>query len=180
MHQLPRIKVLVVDPAGYSRRLLQELLNSLGVQDIVSAPRSENALSALRANYSNVVFCDEACDTAGFIKALRRDTKTQNITVPVFMISAGVQQEQIAVARDAGINGVIVKPISAATVERKLRVALGNPKDWVASKEFIGPDRRTNQERRLSCDLLGFSDRRGGSSLRADIFAISPMLKPGI
>jgi len=178
MSELRDIQVMIVDPAGYSRKVLRDILILLGVQDIMQAANCDNVLNALQAHYRNVVFCDEACDTSGFMKALRRDVKTQNITVPVFLISSGVQEEQIFVARDAGMNGVIVKPVSVATVERKLRIALGSPKDWVASKEFIGPDRRANRDRRGSAGLAELPDRRGRSDRRADVFAVPPMLKP--
>src|SRR5271156_1234686 len=137
MSDFERIKALIVDHAGYSRDLLRGILTVLGVVDTFNSPNCTRALSALQAHHRDVVFCDErAGNCAEFMKALRRDVETRNITVPVFLISAGVQEEQILVARDAGMNGVIVKPVSVATVERKLCATLKRPKDFVATKAF--------------------------------------------
>jgi CheY-like chemotaxis protein len=143
------LKVMVIDPAAYSRSLLRDVLTSLGVADIAGVDSCAQARSALTMRHRDVIFLsDTAGDIVSFVRALRRDTATRNITVPVFLVSAGIQQAEIGRARDAGLNGIIVKPVSAATVEKKLRLALAAPKDWVASMEFIGPDRRGKKERR--------------------------------
>jgi len=174
-----KIKTLIVDPAGYSRDLLRGILIALGVVDTLNMPNCAKALSALQAHHRDVVFCDErAGNCAEFMKVLRRDVGTRNITVPVFLISAGVQEEQILVARDAGMNGVIVKPVSVATVKRKLSATLKTPKDFVTTKAFIGPDRRTGREdRRIAGDRLGFEDRRVRTQ-PAEIFPVPPTLRP--
>ena len=51
-------------------------------------------------------------------------------------------------ARDAGINDVIAKPVSAGAIERKLKSLLLAPRPFVTAKAFVGPDRRGSGERR--------------------------------
>jgi DNA-binding response OmpR family regulator len=127
-------------------------------------------------HYRNVLFCDEtAGDIAGFMKALRRDTKTKNIALPVFLVSAGVQEEQVAIARDAGMNGVVVKPLSVATVEKKLRLTLEEPKAWIATPNFIGPDRRIHREAGCAARWR-FFDRRVRSDELVRVFPVPPVL----
>jgi hypothetical protein len=45
-------------------------------------------------------------------------------------------------ARDLGFTSVLTRPISAATVMRKLKLALDAPRPFIASTDFFGPDRR--------------------------------------
>jgi DNA-binding response OmpR family regulator len=117
----------------------------------MTADSCAHARNALMSRHRDVIFLsDTSGDIAAFVRALRRDTGTRNITVPVFLVAAGVQQNDIARARDAGLNGIIIKPVSVATVERKLKAALESPRDWVASMGFIGPDRRGRKERRTN------------------------------
>ena len=177
MEEFRNIGAMIVDPTGYSRDLLRSILITLGVLDIFKVGSTIECLSALRAQHRDVVFCDElAGDCADFMMSLRRDTSTHNITIPVFLVSAGVQEQQVTAARDAGLNSVIVKPVSLATVERKLRATLQTPKDFVTSKTFIGPDRRANREdRRQAGDRPGFTERRR-SSPSAELFAVPPTL----
>ena len=161
MKEFRDIKAMIIDPRGYNRNLLRGILVSLGVHDIVNVSSTLQGLSALQTYYRDVVFCgDTAGNSVDFMKKLRRDVSTRNITVPVFLVSAGAHADQAFIARDAGMNGVIVKPVSVATVERKLQATLQTPRDFVATRTFIGPDRRTSREdRRRLNDKPGFEDR---------------------
>ena len=178
MSDLQKIRIMIVSPKGYGRNLLREIFFSLGVRDITLAANCSAAIGALRARRCNAVFCDEiAGDIAGFMKALRRDTKTKNITVPAFLVSARVQEKQVAIARDAGMNSVLVKPLSAATIERRLKLVLERPKAWVATNTFIGPDRRANRGgRSVASQRLGPFNRRAGSDGITNVFPVVPAL----
>jgi len=179
MEEFRSIKAIIIDPTGYSRDLLRRILVSLEVHDIDYVSSTGRALSTLQTHRRDVVFCDELAGVpADFMKTLRRDFNTRNILVPVFLVTAGADEQQIHTARDAGINGVIVKPVSVATVERKLRATLQTPKDFVATKAFIGPDRRANREdRRLAGERADREERRGrGRSAEALVFPVAPTL----
>jgi two-component system chemotaxis response regulator CheY len=178
MEEFRNIKAMIVDPTGNSRRLLRGILFSLEVHDIEHTPNASQCLMALRKVQRDVVFYDEMAGVpADFMKTLRRDFDTRNILVPTFLVTAGVDEKQIVSARDAGINGVIVKPVSSATVERKLRATLQTPKDFVATKTFIGPDRRAREDRRLSGDRAGHTERRGqGRSSEAMVIPVIPTI----
>ena len=56
-----------------------------------------------------------------FLRALRRDLTTRDVTVPVVLVSSGAGSSKMNAARDSGMNDVIVKPVSIGTIERKLR-----------------------------------------------------------
>jgi len=52
------------------------------------------------------------------LKAVRADEKLS--TLPVLMVTAETKREQIIVAAQAGVNGYIVKPFTAATLKEKI------------------------------------------------------------
>jgi len=52
------------------------------------------------------------------LKAVRADDKLK--TLPVLMVTAESKREQIIEAAQAGVNGYIVKPFTAATLNEKL------------------------------------------------------------
>jgi CheY-like chemotaxis protein len=143
MTDFHRLKAMIVDPSSYNRSLLREILLSLGVLDCTSTLSCAQARSGLQKNHRDLIFLDEeAGDTVAFARALRRDANGRNSAIPIFLVSAGPHEEQIVLARDAGINGVIVRPLSAAAVERKLRLVLEPPKPWISTADYVGPDRR--------------------------------------
>jgi two-component system chemotaxis response regulator CheY len=52
------------------------------------------------------------------LKAIRADASLSHI--PVLLITAEAKKEQIVMAAQAGVNGYIVKPFTAATLKTKL------------------------------------------------------------
>lgn len=52
------------------------------------------------------------------LKAIRADANLAHI--PVLLITAEAKKEQIVMAAQAGVNGYIVKPFTAATLKTKL------------------------------------------------------------
>ena len=52
------------------------------------------------------------------LKAIRADAKLK--TLPVLMVTAEAKREQIIEAAQAGVNGYIIKPFTAQTLEEKL------------------------------------------------------------
>lgn len=52
------------------------------------------------------------------LRAIRADDKLKHL--PVLMVTAEAKKEQIVAAAQAGVNGYVVKPFTAATLKEKL------------------------------------------------------------
>jgi len=181
MSDFREISTLIVDPTGHSKGLLKGLLTTLEVGRVTAVNNTDEAFLALRREVFSVVFCDEFAGPADpflFLKTLRRDLTTRDVTVPVVLVSAGADYPKILAARDAGMNGVVAKPVSAETIERKLRSLLLAPRVFVTAKAFVGPDRRrAGEDRRQFGERHSGEDRRGRSADGA-VFAIGPRHDP--
>lgn len=181
MGEFRNIRTLIIDPTGHSRALLKSLLTTLQVGRVVTISRADEALLTLQREAVSIAFCDELVgplDPFAFLKMLRRDLTTCDVTVPVVLVSAGADYPKIVAARDAGMNDVIAKPVSAETVERKLRSLLLAPRAFVAAKTFVGPDRRrSGGDRRQFGERPPAEDRRSKSA-DGPVFAVAPRLDP--
>lgn len=158
MEELKQLNIFIIDPSGNSKRLLRTILMSMGIQKIWCASRTDEALETMRQGLFDVVFCDENVGPLSpdvFVKALRCDLTTANVTVPVVLVSSGTGRGRVAVWRDAGGSDVIVKPLSAEVMQLRLKALVLDPKAFVTTKGFIGPDRR-----RGSTERRQFGERR--------------------
>lgn len=147
---LPHMKTLIIDPKPHGVQLLRSILSMLGLADIVATDTSEGALTHLREHRFDVVFCDEAMkpmNPVAFSKAVRRDSSGKNATVPIVVMTGSARKRQVELARDSGANHVIVRPMSMATVRRKLESLLFAAPVFVQSDAFCGPDRRREGRR---------------------------------
>ena len=127
------MKILVVDDFSTMRRIVRNLLVELGFSNplIQEADDGENAIAMLRAQPFDLVVTDwNMPNMTGIdlLKAIRAEASLKGL--PVLMVTAENNREQIIAAAQAGVNGYIVKPFTAATLKEKLtkifeRIAAG-------------------------------------------------------
>jgi two-component system, chemotaxis family, chemotaxis protein CheY len=117
------MKILVVDDFSTMRRIVRNLLVELGFSNplIQEADDGNNALTMLRANTFDMVVTDwNMPNMTGIelLQAIRAEPKLKGL--PVLMVTAENNREQIIAAAQAGVNGYIVKPFTAVTLKEKL------------------------------------------------------------
>lgn len=115
------MKVLVVDDFSTMRRIVKNLLRDLGFTNIQEADDGSTALPMLQGGDFDFVVTDwnmPGMQGIDLLKAIRADAKLSHI--PVLLITAEAKKEQIVMAAQAGVNGYIVKPFTAATLKTKL------------------------------------------------------------
>ena len=179
MSELRDIRAIIIDEKGHAISLLRNLLIRLGVKRIAALHSTEDALRLMREETFDVVFCDEfsaPLNPVTFVKAVRRDLTTRDVTVPIVLVSSGASRKQIELARDAGLNDVIAKPVSTDTIERKLRSMVLAPQAFVTAKTFLGPDRRRAEERRS--DKRPDGAERRGTGAEGNVFHRRARIRP--
>jgi two-component system chemotaxis response regulator CheY len=115
------MKVLVVDDFSTMRRIIKNLLRDLGFTNISEADDGNTALPMLKDGDFDFVVTDwnmPGMQGIDLLKAIRADARLSSI--PVLMVTAEAKKEQIVMAAQAGVNGYIVKPFTAATLNTKL------------------------------------------------------------
>jgi two-component system chemotaxis response regulator CheY len=96
------MRILIVDDFSTMRRIVKNLLSDLGFT---------NTAEADDWNMPGVTGID-------LLKQIRADEKLRHL--PVLMVTAEAKREQIIEAAQAGVNGYIIKPFTAATLQEKL------------------------------------------------------------
>lgn len=115
------LKFLVVDDFSTMRRIVRNLLKELGYGNVDEAEDGVMALHKLRTGEFNFVVSDwNMPNMTGIdlLKEIRADGVLKHL--PVLMVTAEARKENIIEAAQAGANGYVVKPFTAATLEEKL------------------------------------------------------------
>ena len=117
------MKILVVDDFSTMRRIVRNLLKELGFTNVHEAEDGVDALKQLRAdsNFQFVVSDWNMPNMTGIelLRAIRADGALKHL--PLLMVTAEAKRENIIEAAQAGANGYIVKPFTAATLDEKLK-----------------------------------------------------------
>lgn len=117
----PNTKFLVVDDFSTMRRIVRNLLKELGYTNVDEAEDGSMALSKLRAEKFDFVISDwnmPVMDGLTMLQNIRADAALSKL--PVLMVTAEAKKENIIAAAQAGANGYVVKPFTAATLDEKL------------------------------------------------------------
>ena len=115
------MRILIVDDFSTMRRIVKNLLNDLGYTNTAAADDGHTALAALRSAPFDFVVTDwnmPGMTGIDLLRSIRADEKLK--TLPVLMVSAEAKREQIIEAAQNGVNGYIIKPFTAQTLEEKL------------------------------------------------------------
>ncbi len=115
------MKILVVDDFSTMRRIIKNLLKDLGFSNIQEADDGNTALPMLQQGDFDFVVTDwnmPGMQGIDLLRAIRGDDKLKHL--PVLMVTAEAKKEQIVAAAQAGVNGYVVKPFTAATLKEKL------------------------------------------------------------
>ncbi|MGF1680391.1 chemotaxis response regulator CheY [Photobacterium makurazakiensis] len=115
------MKILIVDDFSTMRRIVKNLLRDLGFNNTQEADDGLTALPMLKKGGFDFVVTDwnmPGMQGIDLLKHIRADDELKHL--PVLMITAEAKREQIIEAAQAGVNGYIVKPFTAATLKEKL------------------------------------------------------------
>lgn len=125
-----KMPVLVVDDFPTMRKIIRNLLEQLGFNNIFEAENGADALRKMRdvgtRGLFGLVISDwnmEPMTGLQLLKEVRVDTALK--ATPFIMITAENKTENVIAAKEAGVNNYIVKPFTAATLKTKIEAVLG-------------------------------------------------------
>ena len=141
----PKIeRVLIVDANPYQAKLLAELCRELGSRQIMTAHRSDQAMTITAEFKPDLIFTEYSApnlDGIEFTKALRRSPLDAR-KAPVVMVTAEATAASIVAARNSGVHEFLRKPFTAGDLFRRIENVALKPRLWIEAQMYVGPDRR--------------------------------------
>ena len=117
--------ILIVDDYKTMLKIIRNLLKQLGFGNVDEAMDGSAALQKIRSKNYGLVISDwnmEPMSGLELLKEVRLDGKLKD--VPFIMITAESKTENVIAAKEAGVNGYIVKPFTAAILKSKIDTVL--------------------------------------------------------
>jgi two-component system chemotaxis response regulator CheY len=117
----PDMKFLVVDDFASMRRMVKSVLNELGYSNVTEADDGSTAFPLLRAGNFDFLITDwnmPGMPGLELLRAVRADPKLAKL--PVLMLTAETNREQIMAAAQARVDGYVIKPFTADVLKKKL------------------------------------------------------------
>ena len=142
---LSRSRVLVVDDLHPSRELMLQVLTGFRVKNVQACASPEEARQQIAARVFDLIIIDGEMpgeDGISLTRHVRAEPKQPNFTAPILLVSSSTPIEKVILARDAGANMVVKKPIAPAVLLARIKWLACNDRDFVKADSYCGPDRR--------------------------------------
>ncbi|MFZ1989704.1 MAG: response regulator [Alphaproteobacteria bacterium] len=139
------LNVLVADDSLQMRRLLLAMLNAIGVWNVRTAIDGREAFDSFSQQRPDILITDADMGQVGGMELVRSVRRYQDQTgpyVPIIMVTGHTEQSWVEEARDAGVDEFLAKPISAGSLYVRVCEVILNPRPFVRSSDYLGPDRR--------------------------------------
>ncbi len=117
--------ILIVDDYKTMLKIIRNLLKQLGFGNVDEAMDGSAALQKIRSKNYGLIISDwnmEPMSGLQLLKEVRLDAKLKD--VPFIMVTAESKSENVIAAKEAGVNGYIVKPFTAAILKSKINTVL--------------------------------------------------------
>lgn len=175
--------MLVIDNDEKILELMINVLSKLGFTNVVSARDGFEAVELVKKKKIDLIITDwelqprSATDRSGgvppnpvilaedwdpvapkdgacFVKYLRGSKHSPNPFIAVIMLTGLALRRNVEYARDAGVNEVVLKPVSAESLCRRINYVIDDRRHFITAENYRGPCRRrqtfahTGEERR--------------------------------
>ena len=156
-----KLRFLVVDDNPHMRRILRALLQGFGSREVHEAEDGAAGLRAFTQYTPDIVIIDWMMPIFGaleFARMIRQPDTNASPFTPIIMLTGHSERKRVTSARDAGVTEFMVKPISAKGLHQRIVNVIANPRRYIKTKTYFGPDRRRNS----APSYAGPERRKGG------------------
>ena len=88
----------------------------------------------------------EPLDGLDMVRLIRNASDSPNPYIPILMMTGHSTIENIYAAREAGVDEYVAKPISAQSLLLKILAIVNNPRIFIKTPRYFGPDRRRSNQ----------------------------------
>lgn len=165
--QFSKLNILVVEDIRPMRQLFVSVLKALSVGKIDEAGNGEEAFKKFYRTNHDIILTDWMMapgDGLELTRKIRHDAESPNKMVPIIMITGYSAWSRVEKARDEGVTEFLIKPFTANDIAKRLAYVITNPRDYIETPDFFGPDRRRRVDLNYDGPLRRREDEKSYSS----------------
>src|SRR6201989_3325690 len=165
---LQSIEVLVIDDNPYMRKVIRNILTSIGVKNVHEAGDGVPGLGAIRMFAPSLVILDwemPLLNGAELVRIVRSPGVFPVPDVPIIMLTGHVERWRVIEAARLGVNEFLKKPVSGKAMLDRIMAILTCPRAMVRLGDYYGPEPRKlyyEPVQKLIPGPDGASQARGG------------------
>ncbi|MGE0740630.1 MAG: response regulator [Hyphomonadaceae bacterium] len=139
------LTALVLDENHFERGISLDQLRAMGFGRVMGVTNTMEAWDTLCRTDPNIIlteWIEDANDGLDFVRRVRQSEDAPNRAASIFMLTKKGAQAEVELARRAGVDGYLRKPISALALQTRVRRVITNPQPFIVTAAYVGPCRR--------------------------------------
>ena len=146
---LKKATVYIGEKNYYERQELRDLFTAQGLKQVVC----QSSLEALRDLIVEVppdllvISDDFDSDIYELVKDIRHQKIGDNPFMLISMLVDPKRAEALNRSIEAGVDDIIIKPVSAERIKDRLRLVTFHRRPFIATEDYVGPERKNEGER---------------------------------
>ncbi len=143
--RLSKIEVLICDSDDYIALIVRDVLRHIGFENVRFAKDGGEALDIMKSREIDLLITDwsmKPMDGVRLIHYIRSSPDSPNPYLPIIMLTGKAERRDVEAARDAGVTEFLVKPFTAKSLYERLVLVIENPRSFIITRQFHGPERR--------------------------------------
>jgi DNA-binding response OmpR family regulator len=172
----PVIDIYIADPEKEMRQTVRGTLRSLKFESFEEFSVVEKLRDRLARSYPDLLIVDfdlPGDDVCNMIQDIRTNKLGPNPFVPIIMTTWNKDGDTIKRVIGSGVDGLLLKPMSAAALTKHLEVILLDRKPFIVTSSYIGPDRRKDPTHKSTIPLIDVPNtlkaKRSGEHVDLDL-----------
>lgn len=156
--KLKDIRILLADSDSNLGIVLTNVLQRMGFKHIQFVRDGASAIKALQEERKDILITEwqmQSVDGIELTNFIRNSDDPAIRLLPIIMLTARAEKQDVEAARDAGITEFVVKPYNSRTIFQRIQQVIDNPRGFLIAPQYTGPDRR-----RRDADAIGGPERR--------------------
>lgn len=142
------LDVVVADDSPQMRAYYRSVLAMIGAARVREAGDGVEAFREICADAPDLLITDYGMaprDGVELTMAVRTGVQSPNEYLPIIMVTAYTDRKRVGLARDAGVNLLLHKPVTPEDLLRYISNVIGDPQPFIRTRNYFGPDRRSGR-----------------------------------
>jgi DNA-binding response OmpR family regulator len=145
---LGNINILVLDHDPRMLTIIKNVLTDLGFHNVFMGRDGREGLDLMEQRRIHLVITDwdmRPINGIDFVNLIRNIPDPQYRMVPVIMLTARAEVENVIAARDAGMTEFVAKPFTVKRLVDRIIAVVDNPRSFILANSYKGHDRRRHE-----------------------------------
>jgi response regulator RpfG family c-di-GMP phosphodiesterase len=145
---LKKVTVYVGEKNYYERQQLRDMFLAQGIKAVVCHATVEALKAMLLENPPDMLVLSDDFDPAVFdlVKEIRHHKVGDNPFMLITMMVEASRRRALTAAIKAGVDDIVIKPLSAERVRERLNLITFHRPAFVATASYVGPERRNDPQ----------------------------------